>query len=177
MKTIIKGYYAFPLLDIDRLEVEKLLQIFAIWNPMRYKYGGKAKGDSINERAANPKPIDCSGFFGMALDRITERTETPTLRFHSMGSREQYEAIKKAGFKVSTDPGAKDGILRSYHLLSEDSSNGIGHIGFILDGYTIESSSRKGVWRREWNGKRYPFLLSCHSFVLAVPENGTGGAL
>jgi hypothetical protein len=171
MKTIKIETYAFPILDIGDQERMQLLQLFDLWDSQVYKFGGKSIGDDPNERAGNPKPIDCSGFFGMAIDRITQKTDTPTEDCWQLGSRQQYEKIKAAGFKVSSNPESVDNKIRSFHLLSEHSETGVGHIGFIINGYTIESCGSRGVARRKFDPNMYPFMGLCSAFVLGLPDD------
>lgn len=172
MKTAKKKNFSYPVLMCGDYDVA-IRNIFAEWDKQPYLYSSKPAGSTIKSRFYYTKPIDCSGFFGMAIDALTAddqfKATQYTTNLHDKGSRQQYDFLNQLKLKPTVNLDEKDGILRSFHLLKEDSESGIGHIGFVLNGYTIESCGSLGVCRREFNPDRYPFMSKCYGFVLDVP--------
>lgn len=161
MKTIKRSWYAFPVLDIGQEEIGTLLGIFRRWDSQPYKWNGKSQTSS------DPKPLDCSGFVGMALDAITRGSETPT-DLWDRGSTQQWQELKKARFKSTTQFSTEDGALRIARIAPTDTASGIGHIAFVLDGYTIESCGSLGVCRRKWGSSRW--MRRARGLVISAPK-------
>lgn len=162
-----------------------LLEIHEEWNSQPYKYGGKSVGVSVTARANNPVPVDCSGYFGMLLDAITRplgSIESPRVGtdLHDMGSWQQwrelqgYRSITGLKLKPTKQFTEKDRVIRAFYLTPDKTASGIGHIGLVLDGLTIESCGSLGVCRRLWDPKTYRWMRHCDGLVLTVPE-GFGG--
>lgn len=173
----------FPGFGLLPLNTGLLLEVYDDWNEQKYFYGGKSEGITTHARANNPKPVDCSGFFGMALDLATVVWARPGLSvgtdLHNLGSWQQWQKLK--GYRTPTGLKLKptkqfaerDGVVRAFYLPPNRTASGIGHIGFVLDGLTVESCGSLGVCRRPWNPRVYRWMKNCDGFVLSVP--GTFG--
>lgn len=108
----------------------------------KYGFGDKANPLSIDPPKV--KKIDCSGFVQYLLYTVTNGN----LRIPA-GSWHQNKYFEDNNFEqvnYLTDAPKKDGVLRLGYF-----SGSPGHIWFVKNGMTIESSGGKGPNRRAWS--------------------------
>ena len=99
--------------------------------------GMKGKVADLTSEPENVKKLDCSGFVEYVFYKITN----PGVNIPS-GSSNQEEWFKKRYTRVPyTDAGACDSILR-VAFRDKSKRQAVRHVWFILNGWTIESTSR-----------------------------------
>ncbi len=108
----------------------------------KYSFGTKASPLTIE--TAKVKKIDCSGFVQYLLYTVT----TNHLKIHagSWHQNEYFETNNFAQVDYATEASNKDNVLRLGYYKGSP-----GHIWFVLNGMTIESSGGKGPNRRLWS--------------------------
>lgn len=114
----------------------------------RIKYGLGAKASPLTINPSKIKKIDCSGYVQYLLYKVS----SGSIRIKA-GSWHQNEYFKTQRFEkidYETEAARSDGILRLGYFYG-GGGGGIGHIWFVLNGQTIESSGGKGPNRRAWN--------------------------
>lgn len=148
--------FAYPTIDMDPSKVVALADHLIKAN-VHYKLGAKiaplAQMDGIDA-------VDCSGFVRWLIYHATNKKLTiPD------GSFYQQEWCEEAGFKVSTDGGAKDGAIRIAFLPKIGNSER--HVALIHDGFTMESHGGVGPNRRAWGSQSW--MRKTKVFVLTPP--------
>lgn len=148
--------YGWPTLDLDPLDIPKLLA------KMHARYGWGKKPD-LDAQLADIEELDCSALTKIFLYKLTGIVMPD-------GSVAQHDWVRKQGFKESTpDAGElKDGILR---IAFWNAGGDNRHTSFILNGRTYESHGGKakiGPDSRVWNCQGWQ--AASKVYVLALPR-------
>ena len=149
--------YPWPHLDLD---VDLLLTLSerTCQPGNQYRLGGKAPSLSADSATIAGRGIDCSGYVRWIVYRSSEVVMPD-------GSWIQAAWADTQGFKHSDVPSGalEDGRVRLAYM-KPLSSGGVGHIALIHNGYTIESSGKRGPGRRAWTGEGWQ--SRCRLWVL-----------
>lgn len=148
MSAILPKTAAFPWPTLD-IDVGLLLTLVGrtVKPGDQYKLGGKAP--SLDADSSQIGPIDCSGYLRWLLHRATgNRLVIPDGSWHQKGWAES------VGFKetVVASGALQDNRIRLAYM-KPLRPGGVGHIALVLNGWTIESSSKRGPGRRLWTGE------------------------
>lgn len=157
------------MLPLDPNKVIALTKSMMAWG---WVYGLGAKVVPLSSQAADlpvaQRKVDCSGFVRWNL-------------FHALGQPEEFgmpdgsvnQHFEWADRNFKKVPqgqlGRNDDCVYMFFLDPQDTTEGIGHTGLCINGWTCESHGSHGPDRRLWGSQSW--MEECSAYILSTPDS------
>jgi len=142
--------FSYPQLKVNDIDKPFEIADYLQGRGVQYSFGGKDTA-ILNGQVDNLDSLtglDCSGFAGVCIYHMTDGS----VNLEDQNSQGQGAWAAGQGYKESDPDSATNtnGDLYLFMLPDTASSDGIGHVGFILNSATAESYGSHGPGSRPW---------------------------